>query len=351
MDFTKLNQLKKHLSSDIDGIWLSNPENIYYFTGFLSNPHERLLSLLITEDALTLFLPKMEVSAAKKVFDGTIIGYLDTENAYKLTDIHLKTIMVEEDHLTVKRLNELKDNFGITQIKSIDQEIKDIRNIKSEEEINILKQAAAFADEAIEIGVHALKEGVTELEIVREIERHMLSIDGIASMSFDTMVLFGDNAALPHGVPGDRKLKNNEFVLFDLGVVYKGYCSDITRTIAFGTPIEQVQKIYDTVLEANLRAIKTVRPGVKISDCDKAARDYITEQGYGEYFPHRLGHGLGISVHEFPDISSTNHDTFKEGMVFTIESGVYVEGVAGVRIEDDIVVTKDGYEIITGYEK
>ncbi len=165
------------------------------------------------------------------------------------------------------------------------------------------------------------------------------------------MVLFGDHAAAPHGTPGDRKLQNNEYVLFDLGVIYKGYCSDITRTIAFGTPSEKAQEIYNIVLEANKKAIDIIKPGVKISECDKVARDIISNAGYGDYFPHRLGHGLGLSVHEFPDISSVNTDTFKEGMVLTVEPGIYVPGVAGVRIEDDIVVTKDGHEFLTGYEK
>ena len=140
-------------------------------------------------------------------------------------------------------------------------------------------------------------------------------------------------------VPRDRKLQNNEYVLFDLGVIYKGYCSDITRTIAFGTPPEKAQEIYNIVLEANKKQLILLNQALKSLN-DKVARDIISNAGYGDYFPHRLGHGLGLSVHEFPDISSVNTDTFKEGMVLTVEPGIYVPGVAGVRIEDDIVVTK-----------
>ena len=165
------------------------------------------------------------------------------------------------------------------------------------------------------------------------------------------MVLFGDHAASPHGTPGNRKLQQDEFVLFDLGVIYDNYCSDMTRTVQFGTPSKEAQAIYDVVLKAELEAIAAIKPGVTIKDVDAIARNIISEAGYGEYFPHRLGHGLGLEEHEYQDVSSSNNNQFEAGMVVTVEPGIYVPGVAGVRIEDDILVTEDGYEILTGYEK
>ncbi|EUJ66008.1 proline dipeptidase [Listeria fleischmannii FSL S10-1203] len=147
------------------------------------------------------------------------------------------------------------------------------------------------------------------------------------------------------------KLKKGDLVLFDLGVVHKGYCSDITRTVAFGEITDEQKKIYDTVLDAQQKAIAKVRAGVPAKELDITARDTIRAAGYGEFFPHRLGHGLGASVHEFPSITETNEMPLSENMVFTIEPGIYVPGVAGVRIEDDIVVTKDGYEILTEFPK
>lgn len=150
---------------------------------------------------------------------------------------------------------------------------------------------------------------------------------------------------------GERKIQKGDFILFDLGVVYKGYCSDITRTVAFGEPDEEKRKIYETVKKAEQAAIDLVRPGVKARDLDKAARDVITDAGYGEYFTHRLGHGLGISVHEFPSITGTNELELQEGMVFTIEPGIYNPEVTGVRIEDDVVVTADGVEVLTKFPK
>lgn len=202
----------------------------------------------------------------------------------------------------------------------------------------------------MEIGVAFLKEGVTEREVVNHIENEIKKY-GVNEMSFDTMVLFGDHAAAPHGTPGDRQLKNNEYVLFDLGVIYNHYCSDITRTVAFGQPDDKAQAIYDIVLKAEQTAIQHIKPGVTISELDDIARGIITEAGYGEYFPHRLGHGLGLEAHEYQDISSTNQNSLEAGMVLTIEPGIYVPNVAGVRIEDDILVTEDGYESLSGYKK
>lgn len=170
-------------------------------------------------------------------------------------------------------------------------------------------------------------------------------------MSFDTMVLTGKNGALPHGTPGETKIKKGDLVLFDLGVVHKGYCSDITRTVAFGDISDEQKKIYDTVLEAQIAAVEKVKAGVKASEIDLTARNIIRDAGFGDYFPHRLGHGLGASVHEFPSITETNSMELQENMVFTIEPGIYVPGVAGVRIEDDLVVTKDGVQVLTEFPK
>lgn len=352
MNNEKLNGLRERLAAEeLNGIWISNPENINYLTGFLSDPHERLLALLVTENDLTLFVPKMEVASARKVFDGQIIGYLDTENPYLIHPFELTHLGIESEHLTVARLAALQTHFGVEETVAIDQTLKEMRNIKTAEEISILRQAAQYADQAVKIGVDHLEAGITEQEVVRIIENAMLQIDGITAMSFETMVLFGENSANPHGTPGSNKLKKGDYVLFDLGVVYKGYCSDITRTIPFGTPTELHTRIHAIVTEANKRAIERVAPGVKIADIDAAARDYIAAQGYGEQFPHRLGHGLGISVHEFPDISSANEDVLQEGMVFTIEPGIYVPGEVGVRVEDDILVTAEGYELLTYYAK
>ncbi|MEQ6029575.1 M24 family metallopeptidase [Staphylococcus saccharolyticus] len=350
---TKIEEIKTVLrQQNANAAWITTPLNIFYFTGYRSEPHERLFALLIRANAEpVLFCPRMEVEEVKtSPFDGKIIGYSDTENPFEMYPQIFSTMLIESEHLTVKRQRELSQAFNVKNYKDIDQSIKELRNIKSQEEIANIKKAAELADKCIKIGVAYLKEGIEEREVVNHIENEIKKY-GVNEMSFDTMVLFGDHAASPHGTPGNRKLQQNEYVLFDLGVIYNHYCSDMTRTIKYGKPSEEAQEIYHTVLNAETSAIKAIKPGVTIKDIDKIARDIISKAGYGDYFPHRLGHGLGLEEHEYQDISSVNNNSLEAGMVITIEPGIYVPQVAGVRIEDDILVTEDGYEVLTRYEK
>jgi Xaa-Pro dipeptidase len=207
-----------------------------------------------------------------------------------------------------------------------------------------------MADFGVEVGVKALKEGITEMEVLATIEFE-LKKKGIREMSFSTMVLFGEKAGDPHGNPGNRTLKAGDFVLFDLGVMLDGYCSDITRTFVYKSATEKQKEIYNTVLQAELASLEASKPGNRIGDLDQIARDIITNAGYGEQFPHRIGHGLGINVHEFPSMSHLNDGTLVKGMVYTIEPGIYVPEIGGVRIEDDVLVTEDGFETLTKYPK
>jgi len=349
----KIEQITNAIQSQqADAAWITTPLNIFYFTGYLSDPHERLLALLIKENGdQVLFCPQLEVEEVKaSPFPGEVIGYLDTENALAKYPMNINKLLVEAAHLTLSRQRELIEAFNVQTFGDIDQTIKDLRNVKDASEIEKIKKACALADKCIELGVSFLKEGVTEREVVNHIE-YEIKAYGVNEMSFDTMVLFGDHAASPHGTPGDRQLQKDEFVLFDLGVIYENYCSDMTRTVKFGTPHAQAQEIYDVVLKAEQVAIAAIKPGVTIKDVDDIARNIIAEAGYGDYFPHRLGHGLGLEEHEYQDVSSSNTNQFVPGMVVTVEPGIYVPGVAGVRIEDDILVTEHGNESLTGYEK
>ncbi|NKN68005.1 aminopeptidase P family protein [Staphylococcus haemolyticus] len=350
---SKIEKITKQLQHEqADAAWITTPLNVFYFTGYRSEPHERLFALLITANGdQTLYCPKMEVEEVKNSpFEGKIIGYLDTENPFEIDPLSFNKLLIESEHLTVKRQRELTQNFGVQHYGDIDQTIKELRNIKNESEIENIREAAKLADKCIEIGTEFLKVGVTEREVVNHIENEIKKF-GVSEMSFDTMVLFGDHAASPHGTPGERKLVKDEYVLFDLGVIYNHYCSDMTRTVKFGTPSEEAQTIYNIVLEAETNAIEAIRAGVPLQDIDKIARDIISDAGYGDYFPHRLGHGLGLEEHEYQDVSSTNSNLLEAGMVITIEPGIYVPNVVGVRIEDDILVTENGYEILTHYDK
>lgn len=356
---SKLNELQAYLMEhQIDAAFITTPDNVFYFSGFSSDPHERLLGIMVFKDAAPfLICPKMEMpDVVAAGWTHEVVGHEDTESAW---DVVAKTVAtretaftslaIEKSHLTVERFEAIQERYENLTFKGIDDKVNAMRICKDEKELVKMRKAAELADYAIQVGCDAITEGKTEMEVLNEVES-AIKAKGYA-MSFDTMVLAGEKAASPHGTPGDRKIQKGDLILFDLGVIYEGYCSDITRTVAFGQPGEEQMKIYNTVRAANENAIAAVKPGVRAMDLDKIARDTITEAGYGEYFTHRLGHGLGISVHEFPSINGANDFVLNEGAVFTIEPGVYKTNVAGVRIEDDVVVTKDGVEVLTKFTK
>ncbi|MCM3387468.1 Xaa-Pro peptidase family protein [Ureibacillus chungkukjangi] len=356
---SKLQQLQTYLKENqIDAAFITTPDNVFYFSNFKSNPHERLLGVMVFQEAEPfLVCPKMEVpDAVNAGWSQEIIGHLDTDNPWNLIadaiqsrGIKVVTLAIEKSHLTVERLESLQKIYVQANFVRLDDKINEMRVIKDEIEIEKMREAARLADYAIEVGCKEIAEGKTEMEILTAVE-NAIQAKG-CKMSFETMVLSGPKTASPHGTPGDRKIQKGDMILFDLGVIYDGYCSDITRTVAFGEVTEAQKEIYNTVRQANENAIAAVKPGVRAMDLDKIARDTITEAGYGEYFTHRLGHGLGISVHEFPSVTGTNDMELKEGMVFTIEPGVYKADVTGVRVEDDVVVTADGVEVLTKFTK
>ncbi|WP_394188415.1 M24 family metallopeptidase [Paenisporosarcina quisquiliarum] len=357
---SKINQISTYLKEhNIDAAFITTPDNVFYISGFRSNPHERLLGVLVFQDAEPLMiLPKMEVPDAKNAgWNFDVVGHQDTDQPWQLLKQAIENkkvtpskIAIEKSHMTVERLEAIQELYPDVTFTRLDDQLNSMRVVKDANELAILREAAAYADYAIEVGVSEIAEGKTELEILTAIEL-ALKKKGISHMSFDTMVLSGPKTASPHGKPGDRKIQKGDLVLFDLGVIYKGYCSDITRTVAFGEPSTKQKEVYETVRKAEQAAVDAVKPGVKAMELDKIARDIITEAGYGEFFTHRLGHGLGISVHEFPSVTGNNEMELIEGMVFTIEPGIYDPSITGVRIEDDVVVTKDGVEVLTKYPK
>lgn len=353
----KLSQWMKE--ADIQLSFLTSTESVFYLSNFYSDPHERLLGVAVFQDAEPfLVCPAMEKEDAKKSgWPYEIIGYSDIENPWefvrkavaKRVD-KVKNLGIEKEHLNVERYEELSIAFTNATFVSAEECLRKLRMIKDEKELATIREACALADYAIEVGCSEIQEGKTELDVLAAIEFE-LKKKGVTSMSFSTMVLTGANGASPHGNPGLTKIQKGDLVLFDLGVIVDGYCSDITRTVAYGDINEKQKEIYDTVLKAELGAITASKPGVSCADVDLTARNIIRNAGYGDYFPHRLGHGLGISVHEYPSLTETNNLLLEKGMVFTIEPGIYVPGVAGVRIEDDVVVTDNGLEILTKFPK
>lgn len=356
----RINQLSQWMKeTDVQVSFLTSTENVFYLSNFYSNPHERLIGVAVFQDAEPfLVCPAMEKEDARNSgWAYEIIGYTDIENPWEFIQKAVSKrvdsvtrLGVEKEHLNVERYEELSRIFSGASFVSAEEKLRKLRMIKDEKELEAIRKACELTDYAIEVGCAEIKEGRTELEVLAAIEFE-LKKKGVASMSFSTMVLTGANGASPHGNPGQTKIQKGDLVLFDLGVIVDNYCSDITRTVAFGDINEKQKEIYDTVLRAELAAIAASKPGIACSEVDLTARNIITEAGYGEYFPHRLGHGLGISVHEYPSLTETNSLLLEKGMVFTIEPGIYVPGVAGVRIEDDVVVTDSGLEILTKFPK
>ncbi|AMX82625.1 metallopeptidase [Geobacillus subterraneus] len=338
---------------------ITSSANVFYFSGFWCDPHERLLALLVfPEGEPVLVCPQMEVPRARRAgWEDTVIGYDDSTDPWEEIHRHLQRrninatiIAVEKHHLSFARFERLSALFPNAQWQDAEEKLRQLRLMKDEEEMKRLRQAAELADRAIEIGVSAIRPGVTELELVAVIEYELKKL-GVEGMSFPTTVLTGARTADPHGVPGAATVAPGDFVLFDLGVIVDGYCSDITRTVVCRMASDEQRLIYDTVRRAQQAAIDACRPQIAMGEIDRAARSVIEQAGYGPYFPHRVGHGLGIDIHEYPSLHSTNHEPLVAGMVFTIEPGIYVPAIGGVRIEDDVAVTASGVEVLTSFSK
>lgn len=344
-------------SDNIDIAFFNDPQTVEYLVGFASEPHERILALILFQNASSfLFTPALDQEDANNSVDGMdVYGYLDTENPWQsIKDLIVNKGVpttnwaIEKEQLTVAKREALQLQFPNSQFdQDYSSLLHTIRMQKTSAELEKMKKAGFWADEAIKIGARTLKVGITEAEVVAEIE-YQLKKRGVNQMSFSTMVLFGENAASPHGVPGTNKLKKNQFVLFDLGVIYEGYASDITRTLFFGVqPTNEQIDVYQTVLNAHDTAIKHAKTNMMASELDTIARRIIIQKGYGPYFNHRLGHGIGQSVHEFPSIMEGNQLSLVDNMCFSIEPGIYIPGKIGVRIEDCGYLDDDGFHSFT----
>lgn len=259
------------------------------------------------------------------------------------------SLSFEESYLTYSDFRRLKKALKGVRLKPVSGLVEGIRRVKDPLEIEWLQKAASIADEAFKEAARLIGKpgkGLTEIDVSEALER-VLKKKGAIGPSFDIIVASGARSALPHGSPSDKRLKKGEFVIVDMGALYKGYHSDSTRTYITGKGTKRQLEIYDTVKTAHDLAIDLVRPGVKAADIDRAARGHIERAGFGKYFGHGTGHGTGLNIHEGPNISPKSKDVIEEGMVFTVEPGIYVPGFGGVRIEDMVLVTSDGATLLT----
>ncbi|MBO1205037.1 aminopeptidase P family protein [Staphylococcus nepalensis] len=265
-----------------------------------------------------------------------------------LEKLNVQNVGFEGDLVSYDTYLQLSKSY--ISLISISGLIEKIREVKDKDEIAFIQKAAQIVDEAYEYILTVAKAGMTELQLKAKLESKMLEL-GSEGPSFDTIVASGVRGALPHGVASDKVINEGELITLDFGAYYKGYASDITRTFAIGEPEQQLKEIYNIVLEANLKGIEAARKGITGKALDAVVRDYITEKGYGNAFGHSLGHGIGLDVHEGPNLSKKSETALEINNCVTIEPGIYLDGIGGVRIEDDILITENGCERFTKSSK
>lgn len=342
MKFTNLRKVMEQ--KGLDAIVVLSPYNRRYLSGFTGTSG----SLLITKDTKQLITDFRYIQQATSQAEEFEIINQKGPMIDKINELiqqgNYKNIGVEADLITYNEYQSL--NTDDVKLSSIEGVIETIRMVKDEFEIKQIQKAADIVDETYEHILKWIKPGMTENEVNNEMEMFMRS-KGATSSSFDTIVASGHRGALPHGVASNKVIEEGDMITLDFGALYEGYVSDITRTFAIGEPKEEMKKIYNIVLESQLAALEQIKPGMTGKEADSIARDIISSYGYGEQFGHSLGHGIGLEVHEGPALSQKSDIVLEENMCVTLEPGIYVEGLGGVRIEDDVLVTKNGLQRFT----
>ena len=351
----RIKRLQKELiSRDLEGILITSKLNRNYLSRFTGTDSLVLVgkkkAAFITDSRYEL-QSHQEVQGMDIWISGMGKGYLPTALEH-ISDWKIKQLGFESDHLNYTQYESLKKLLKKYDIRAIPVKgiVEELRLIKDEEEIKLIRKAAQIADRAICKTIEKIHPGVREDKIALEFELAIRS-SGAEGPSFETIVASGNRSAFPHGVASDKKIQKGDFVTLDFGAVYKRYNSDCTRTVAVGKYSPLQKEIYEIVKEAQQKSLESVGPGVSAKTIDAIARDIITKYGYGDKFTHSLGHGVGLDIHESPRLSPASDCTLRPGMVITIEPGIYVEGIGGVRIEDLVVVTEKGYQVLTPYSK
>lgn len=320
---------------NIDGIVIKSKSNKFYIGALTGSG----VKVLVTRDNCYQIMDGRYINEAKNNTEGfTNIVYSQGDSYLKVVKEKLKNksiIGIEANNTSVKEYLDIKNSE--LDVCLLEDELEKIRICKDTTEIELIREACRITDEVFSEVLKSIKVGTTELELAALLQ-YLSLCKGATKMSFDTIVASGERGCMPHGRPTNRAFKENEFITIDFGIVYKGYQSDMTRTVCIGKPRPELKKIYDVVKEAQEAGVKYIRAGRKCSDVDKHVRDIIIKAGFGEYFTHGLGHGIGIGDGEYPILNSKSDIILTEGMVMSCEPGIYIPNVGGVRIEDDVVI-------------
>lgn len=329
--------------NNIDAMLFYAPENRFWYSDFIST----LGYLLISKDNAQLLLDGRYITEGKK--QAKNVDVIEFNNVFTtlralLATQKIKTIGFEAEYVTIAQLASWKQ--AMKDITFVPVQVNTLRMVKDEMEIARITKACAIGDLAFKEVLNFIKPGVSEKD-VEDVILRAFTKNGATKASFDTIVASGERGAMPHGKASNKKINNNELITCDFGCIYEGFCSDMTRTFAIGNVDAKLITIHEIVKAAQMAGIKAIKPGIAIGEIDKICREYIKAKGYEQYFTHGTGHGLGIEIHEAPWVIKNETTILMPGMVITVEPGIYIPNLGGVRIEDDVLVTNDGYQILT----
>lgn len=328
------------------------PENRKYFTEFESSDG----FLLVSPQRAVFITDGRYIEAAEKQIstcEVRLLGKTYPQIAEILKEMNCSRLLVESTRMTVSTYNSLKGvlkKIPVSTDTTLDTIINTLRSIKTECEVESIVKAQRIAEDAFEHILKFIKVGVTEKEIALELDFNMLRHGG-EGLSFETIAVSGKNSSMPHGVPSNKKIENGDFITMDFGAIINGYHSDMTRTVAVGYATDEMKNVYDTVLKAQQNCLDNLKAGVSCKDGDEIARSVIRNAGYGQYFTHSTGHGVGVEIHEFPNLSPASDSVLQIGNIVTVEPGIYIPEKFGVRIEDMALITENGCTNLTSAPK
>ncbi|MBN1254474.1 MAG: aminopeptidase P family protein [Deltaproteobacteria bacterium] len=334
---------------DVEGILFLSPENIRYLTGFSGSEGY----LIVKENANLLLVDSRYITQAHEETQGCRIALLEQDIKglrEHIAPLIVKRLGFEAQSISVALFEQLRKEMKGVRLIPVMEDLERLRGLKTPEEIAAIKKAITIAEGAWNKVMEMIGSKVREDEVALELE-HSMRKAGSEGIAFDCIVASGPRSALPHAQPTSRPFQEGDFILFDFGARYGGYCSDESCTVVLGQATEEQRRIYGIVKDAHDRAIERIKPGITLAEIDAAARDHITKAGHGPHFGHSTGHGVGLAIHEWPRVGKNSQDVAEVGMIFTVEPGIYIPGLGGVRIEDMVLVTADGCEVLTTISK